>query len=345
MGCGSSKDIGNAGQASRLQRPQGPPQQQQQNRGPQSQQRQQQQQQQKSPSQSTPPVVQLLSAPGAWPKVVKLGNSSFTVSIHNHVVTSPPNQLPCWTYISNGLSEVQQPEVVFTLLQRKNENVEAFPEAPLEWIRTVHLLASGGLKLQPGQMIDLVFDKGMAFHKINKVMLVQDTKRWQNMNRFGGLVLANPLSNTTLGLPQDTLPRLTYNTVALTHEEAVVARQFGVTRVIGHVGISVRWFPYPPWIDRDRGDTVNMADQAGSIRIGLPMARMLGLNVMNIESDIIFTIPDDEETKKAFKDHVLGQPATAAACFEGFMSEDAEGGRLWKKGQTKPMAYGDGATM
>jgi hypothetical protein len=341
MGCGSSKDIGTNGQPPVPQRLPGPPQQQQQNRGPQP----QPQPQQNPPSQAAVPAVQLLSAPGAWPKVVKLGNSSFTVSIHSHAVTSPPNQLPCWTYISNGHSEAQQPEVVFTLLRRKNENVEAYPEAPLEWIRTVYALASGGLKLQPGQMVDLVFDKGMAFLKINNMMLVQNNKSWQNMNRFGGLVLANPLTNSTLGLPQGTLPQFTYNTIALTREEAVVARQFGVTRVIGHVGMAIRWFPYPPWIDRDREDTVNMADQAGSFRIGLPMARMLGLNVMNIENDIIFTIAEDEETRKRFKDHVLGQPVTAAACFEGFMSEDAEGGRLWKNGQTKPMAYGDGSKM
>ena len=220
-----------------------------------------------------------------------------------------------------------------------------FPEAPLEWIRTVYELANGGLKLQPGRMVDLVFDKGKALLKINNILLILDNKRWQNMNGFGGFVLANPLSNSTLGLPQGTLPRFTHNTIALTREEAVVARQFGVTRVIGQVGWAARWFPYPPWIDRDRGDTVNMADQAGSFRIGLPMARMLGLNVMKIEGDIIFTIAEDEGTRKDFKDHVLGPPVTAAACFEGFMSEDAEGGFLWKSGQTRPMAYGDGSKM
>jgi hypothetical protein len=230
-------------------------------------------------------------------------------------------------------------------LRRQNENVEAFPEAPLEWIRTVDGLAKGGLKLQPGQMVDLVFDKGMAFLKINNVMIVQDNKRWQDFHRFGGFVLANPFPYLTLELPRVTLPRPCNGTIALTREEAVVARQFGVTRVIGHVGFAVRWFPYPPWIDRDRGDTVNMANQAGSVRIGLPMLRLLGLNVMNIESDIILTIPEDERTRKGFKDHVLGQPATAAACFEGFMSKDADGGRLWKTGQTQPMVYGDGSKM
>lgn len=344
MGCGSSKDVGTDGQLPQLQRPPGPPQQQQQqqqNRGPEL-----QLQQQRNPaSQAMTPAVQLLSAPGVWPKVVKLGDSSFTVSIHTHAVNSPPNQFPCWTYVSNGLFEAQQPEVVFTLLRRKNEKVEAFPEAPLEWIRTVYALANAGLKLQPGQMVDLVFDKGVPFLKINKIMLVQDHRRWQDMNRFGGFVLANPLTNSTLGLPQITLPPITYNTIALTREEAAVATQFGVTRVIGHVGMAVRWFPYPPWIDRDRGDAVKMADQAGSIRVGLPMARILGLNVINIESDIIFTIADDGESRKVFKDYVIRQPATAAACFEGFMSEDAEGGRLWKKGQTQPMAYGDGSKM
>jgi hypothetical protein len=245
----------------------------------------------------------------------------------------------CWTYISEGLSSVSQPEVVFTILRRANENVEAFPEYPIEWIRTVYALANGGLHLETGQMVDLVFDRGMVFLKVNQSMIAQDPMRWDSMRKFGTLIHGIPLCDGIFEFPSGRLPPDAHHVIALTHEETAVARQFGVTRVVGHLGLSVRWFPYPPYIDRDRGDCVNMASQAGSIRIRTPIARMYGLNVMLVNDDIRFTIPVGDDRRKAFKDYVLSTPLDGVVAFDSFMVEEADSGLLWKKGQKDPLGY------
>jgi hypothetical protein len=263
----------------------------------------------------------------------------FIVHIHSHLLPSPPlGNMPCWTYVSQGLSQVNQPEVVFTLLRRQNEQEENIPEAPVEWMRVVYGLAASSLNLETGQMCDLVFKSDGLIITLNEFILIQDHNKWTGMQRFGMLVHGVPLCISTL--PRGVLDGHAHHVIALTHEEAAVARQFGPTRVIGHVGLSVRWFPYPPWVDRDRTDCVTMADQAGSIRIGLPMARMYGFNAMVVEDEVVFTIPEGETKRDTFRKYVSDAPLDAALAFDSFMSEDADSGLVWKTGQTKPMGYG-----
>jgi hypothetical protein len=247
--------------------------------------------------------------------------------------------MPLWTYVSQGLSKVSQPEVVFTILRRPNEDIEAFPEGPLEWMQAVYALATGGMHLETGQMLELMFDPGGAVLAIDQITIVLDAKKWQTMRRFGSFVHGIPLKSGCFQLPGCRPPPDAHHVIALTHEETAVAKQFGVTRVIGHVGWSVRWFPYPPWIDRDRGDAVTMVDQGGSVRIMLPIARVYGLNAMLSEGDIVLTIPTGEVKRKAIKDCVLGSPMSAVVAFDSFMTEEADGGLVWKRGQGKPMAY------
>ena len=43
--------------------------------------------------------------------------------------------------------------------------------------------------------------------------------------------------------------------------------------------------------------------------------------------------------REAFRKYVREAPLTAALGFDSFMSEEANSGLLWKKGQTKPMSY------
>jgi hypothetical protein len=162
------------------------------------------------------------------------------------------------------------------------------------------------------------------------------------MRRFGVLVHGIPLSNSTFKFPDGTLPPWLHNVIALTHEEAAIARQFGCTRVIAHLGLSVRWFPYPPWIDRDRADCVVMAHQSRSIRTGLQVARIYRLNVTLVleEDEIVFTIPRGEKSQDHFRSHVLEASLSKAVGFESFMVEGADSGLVWKTGQTQHMTYG-----
>lgn len=280
------------------------------------------------------------SSPGAWPRVLQGRDLKFTVYIYCHEITYPPRNMPCWTYISQGFSQNNQPEVVFTVLRRPDEHEENFPEAPVEWMKLVYAMAGSGLNLETGQMCDLVFENNYMFVKLNNFVFPQDENKWMSMRRFGGIVHGISDACALTGVPQVAIPGDSHHVIALTHEEAAVARQFGVTRVIGHVGLAVRWFPHPPFIDRDREDCVVMADMAGSFRTKLPMARIYGFSGMVIDDEIVLTIPEGEEKRSMFRKHVRDTPLSAAMAFECFMSKEADSGFVWKAGQANPMAYG-----
>lgn len=277
---------------------------------------------------------------GAWPKVLQGQGLIFTVYVHYHEITFPPKNLPCWTYISQGFSQNNQPDVVFTVLRRPNESEEDFPEAPVEWMKLVYAMAGSGLNLETGQMCDLVFENNLAFIKLNNFIFPQNVNKWMSMRGFGGIVHGISDQCSLTGIPGAIIPHDFHRVIALTHEEAAVAREFGVTRVIGHIGLAVRWFPHPPFIDRDRGDCVDMADQAGSIRTTLPIARIYGFKGMVINDEIVFTIPGGEGKRNMFRKHVQDTPLSAAMAFECFMSQEADSGFLWKTGQTNPIVYG-----
>ncbi|KAK3642957.1 hypothetical protein LTR56_010554 [Elasticomyces elasticus] len=277
---------------------------------------------------------------GVWPKVLQGNDMPFKVYIYSHAITSPPRDVPCWTYISDGLEQKGQPEVVFTILRRPNEHEENFTEAPVEWMRCVYGLATGGLNLQTGQMCDLVFENDRALIKLNDFAILQNKNKWMSMQRFGGIVHGISARCALTGIPQEVLPADYHAVIALTHEEAEVARRFGVTRVVSHVGLGVRWFPHPPFVDRDREDSVSMADQVESFRAKLPLARIYGLSGMVIDDDIVLTIPRREETRTLLRKHVQEIPMTDALAFECFMTKAADCGYVWKTGQTKPMMYG-----
>lgn len=235
------------------------------------------------------------SSPGAWPKVLQGQDLKFTVYIYCHEITYPPRNIPCWTYVSQGFSQNNQPEVVFTVLRRPDEHEENFPEAPVEWMKLVYAMAGSGLNLETGQMCDLVFENNSMFIKLNNFIFPQHANKWMSMRRFGGIVHGISLACALTGVPRVAIPDDSHHVIALTHEEAAVARQFGVTRVIGNVALAVRWFPHPPFIDRDREDCVVMADQAGSFRTKLPIARIYGFSGMVIDDEIVLTIPEGEE--------------------------------------------------
>jgi hypothetical protein len=274
-----------------------------------------------------------------WPKVIKPAGTPFVVYVYYSVFLN--RDKPIWTYVSEGLSAFNQPEIVFALALRPNEHIANFPEGPVEWMQTVYLLAKQGLNLEVGQMCDLVFGNTDMHIRINNFALVQDPSKWMSLRRFGILVHGLSIYTSDFALPPDAFPHNAHHVIALTHEEAIVARQFGPTRVIGHVGRAIRWFPHPPWVDRDREDCVSMADQAGSIRIGVPIIRIYGFNAIWIpaEDEIVLIIPDGEKKRNTFRKFVMDVPLTGSLAFESFMAEEANGGLIWKTGQKDIEAY------
>jgi hypothetical protein len=295
--------------------------------------------QQVPPSHNPPSARRASTPPSVWPKVVRRPGMSFEVHVYCQEMLNRPNEpLPSWVYISRGLSQINQPEIVFTLAIRRDENEQHFPDAPVEWMRIIYALATNGLHFEKGQMGELLFENSSVSVRVNRSILKQDPKIWADMRSFGSLVHTVPHTCNVFSLPDGALPRNYHTVIALTREETVVAKQFGVTRVISNLGLSYRCFPYPAWNARDRKDCVTMADQAGSFRIGKPLARIYGVNCILYEDDIILTVPAKNETRDKVREWVVRSPE-AAPCFETFMADDAESGLVWKTGQKQAMGY------
>jgi hypothetical protein len=294
-------------------------------------------------AQQLPPGLSFVqkSSSGAWPKIIQPVGEPFIVRVYSRIFQSTGTvpSMRCWIYISDGLSTLNQPEIVFCIKQNFEEKEDNVPAVPLEWMAFVRRLATSGIQLHTGQLCQLIFQGDALLIQMDRFTVKMNSSNWKAIERFGSLVHGIKILESCLNLPEGTVPADAHHVIALTPEETAVAKQFGVTRVVAHVGLAIRWFPHPPFIDRDRTDTVTMADQANSIRIGLPMARMYGLNARQEEKDLIFTIPKGDERREVFKKYVRDSPVTAALGFESFLIPAATGGYVWKAGQKGPKGY------
>jgi hypothetical protein len=118
------------------------------------------------------------------------------------------------------------------------------------------------------------------------------------------------------------LPNPSHHVVALTNQEAAVAKEFGCHRVMSRLVLDCGHFPIPPWIDRDRSDVTRMADNAGTIHVTVPVARarIHGLSAIMVDdSDIVLHIPADMAKSRAFQEHVGCTLSTDAVSLESFI--------------------------
>jgi len=249
----------------------------------------------------------------------------------------------CWTFVSEGLQQVKQPEISFTVRQRPNELAENYPLAPLAWMRIVYLLAAKGSHLDVFQTCKINFGDKVQL-EVNRLIVVEEANQWADFRRFK-VLLHGPRSGGIPGLPPGGTPQGCHHVLGLTPDEAEVAEQYGCYRPVSQIGIAARFFPFPLWLDRDRADACTMADQKGSF-LALPRlypVAIPGINVTQVDRDIVLTIPEGEQKRKLFTSEARDPDVTASFTLRSTMSGTATSGYLWK---TEPKAlrlYGEEA--
>jgi hypothetical protein len=220
--------------------------------------------------------------------------------------------VPCWTYVSAGLQQLRQPELVVTLRCRLDEAVADWPREPLEWFKIV---ASWG---RGGRIID-------AFHTH-----LLESAHWLGSKHLHTVTHGMPI--LLPGLPWGALPRMRLHGIVLTPKEASLAGRFGWTRLIAHYAISTRWFPYTPWIDRDRTDcmTEEMMDGSlwGSV---LHPKKIRGVSVRSNGRFLILEIPPGRELE--LQAVVERTPRREALCLDASLYPVANVYATWEAGQ------------
>jgi hypothetical protein len=160
-----------------------------------------------------------------FPVVVELISGALKASVHVHMVSTPLGEIPCWSYVSDGLRGQQHAEVVITLRREADELEDQFPDDPLKLFALFYERARQGDRVVPGSVTLLGGKRFFGHHLV--------------------YARAQPLGDVPL-------PPSCLTALAVNDEELRAVQTFGLTRVLARMGEACRYYPFPPWMERGR---------------------------------------------------------------------------------------------
>ncbi|PGH11617.1 hypothetical protein AJ79_04757 [Helicocarpus griseus UAMH5409] len=239
---------------------------------------------------------------------------------HHKMKSMVSGEMYCWTYISKGLARVGQKEIVFTIRRRASEGQSDISITPFQWMKMVYSAARDGQRVDEFQRTE--------FHSPS--FLDRSDFKWVVYCRAQSIdnVLASYFPNEWL------------QAIPLIDSEAEVAKRYGLMRTLGHLGTQERWFPYPPWIDRDRHPCITMANMAGTMKDSLPLVIVRGISAVKKGAEIALYVP--EESASSLKEALSQFEIQHVFALDSTLHKDADSSLLWSNTDTQPRAYGAG---
>ncbi len=164
---------------------------------------------------------------GNYPIKLELVPKRLVVAIYQQNLPGKGSQIPCWIFVSHGLSALKQRELV--LIMRINRNIQAnkLPKPPLSLFMFLFKAILQKKRFAIGDVIGFGVKGLMGFGGMGCTF--SDVKL-QNVN----------------------LPAHYLHCVLLTKEELAVAHAFGLTRVLARMGFESNRYPFNPWNDTER---------------------------------------------------------------------------------------------
>ncbi|KAJ5110827.1 hypothetical protein N7532_001362 [Penicillium argentinense] len=236
------------------------------------------------------------SKPKPWPMELKTPQFNINVLVYNlkpgsldTIITRAPERgLGCWVFVSSGLFSIAGGELVLFLKHRKSENPAAYP---LDFLRICDRVAGEaqrhGKRIRRWQTLE--FDEPLFGRK-----------------EFHTAILG--FQNAALiGIEDQDAQKITrpyFHVTLLTDDEAAVARKYGSIRAFVVRTDSPPFYPFPPFVDRDRisGSTVAALEGSASIRTPSNQLPTEGLNVVQEGQGIYLLVPPNQE--ESFKSSI-----------------------------------------
>jgi hypothetical protein len=267
-----------------------------------------------------------------FPAQVEVAPGKVAARIFVHDIDARDGPIPCWTYVSQGLSAWQQSELVFTLRRRADETLDSFPREPLLLFREVYEAAVQGTQVEAG-----------------------DRSACDGRDLFGfrGLVFVPAQALAGVEAPAGALAA-----IPLTGPEIAVANGAGSTRVLARLGQTYWHYPCPPWADRDRTSVVSIGALEQSLlahcpRLHLPRASVslfsppANSSLRHVQAgrevaapflgnEITLLIP--QRDLSALRDRFANLPDDAPLALLTSADPDANACCVWQPGQTRPEA-------
>ncbi len=268
------------------------------------------------------------------PVMIDLGENLGVVVFQHTIETVVEGTIQCRSYVSRGLAEFGQTEIVFTLKER---------EAPL----TQASSAAGGVDFptEPIHFIQMI--RGLARDE-KKIVYPWDSTQfsapnWLGRPDFKRLIYIPNLLLGTLG--EDNLPGKRLHAIAIIEAEDEVASRHSFLRVINQLGRMHRHFPCPPWIvtDAERQPAVTIAELEGSMFGVCRTWSAKGITGTKRGNRIVISIGlSAQEGLKGFVKSLGPNEAWAIALT---LDPDADSCLTWKKADEHRQAIGSGAQM
>jgi len=247
------------------------------------------------------------------PIVVDVIPQQLQAFVHLHDVTN----IPCFTYVTNGLTAYEQQEISFTLRRVGNENCTNFPMIPIELFHNIYDRVRSGETFDFGGCT--VFDR---FELLGT----------QNMK---AVIFTREQPGSEVQLSKDTL-----HAVLITDEEYQVYKRHGILRMLSKIGYKERSFPFPSWNDRFRQNAVTMADLETSIILKTFLNRISGTRVtkMKTEDQIndLILMQVSPNSHEIVKDLVARMDSPRPFTILTELDDDADSCLIWKSGLTQP---------
>jgi len=226
-----------------------------------------------------------------------------------HEIDSGQGAIPCWSYVTDGLTGQQQAELVFTLRRDPGEPSGGFPPDPLQLFATVYQLAEQGQRVTAGSFT-----------------------QFGDKNFFGHHLLyasAQPLAGVTL-------PPACLAALLVTADELRAVREFGSARVLARMGQASSHYPFPPWADRRRRGLSLARTFEASLLSKVPRASAQGVRVGVEDNQIIVSALRSEQP--SWQERLAQVPANVPFALLTALDPTANGCLVWVPGQKEPEA-------
>jgi len=180
-----------------------------------------------SEKQQSSSVKILRGAIGDYPLQLELVPKRLVVSVYQQELIGRGSHIPCWIFVTQGMSALKQKEFVLVLRLTKDDTGKAFPKAPLQLFMFLFKAVLQKKRFHIGDVTRLG-DKGFM--------------------GFWGMGYTHELVNDR----QLNLPKHHLTCLLLNKEELMAAQAFGLTRVLARMGYEMNRFPVSPWNDLER---------------------------------------------------------------------------------------------
>ncbi|MBY0549827.1 MAG: hypothetical protein K2W95_21320 [Candidatus Obscuribacterales bacterium] len=194
----------------------------------------------------------------------------FATVDHVQFKVADGEHLDCWTYLTKGLTQFGQKEILFALKQEPGQNQGDFPGAPLDFFRNICQYVVKGEYLDAGS-ITIFGDSGFLSGKFRAMGYIQ------------------PPAVSDVNAADNTL----WAMLIMPHE-LEAARLGGLSRVMALLGRNDLHFPCPLWNDLNREEVVTaamLADMGESPIAQFPRMPLHVASVSRFENKLKCVIP------------------------------------------------------